>query len=75
MDVQVEREQRVHVRDPKDDERAAQVSPSDEAKLLHVDRGRSCRDAGRVAAEPRQRRVSGEFLSLLSRCCLSMLCR
>lgn len=71
MDVQVEREQRVHLRDS-EDERAAQVPPSDEAKLLHVDRCRSCRDAGRIAAEPRQRRVSGEFS--LSRCCLSVLC-
>lgn len=72
MDVQVEREQRVHLRDS-EDERAAQVPPSDEAKLLNVDRRRSCRDAGRIAAEPRQRRVSGEFslpLSMLScRCC------
>lgn len=71
MDVQVEREQRVHLRDS-EDERAAQVPPSDEAKLLNVDRRRSCRDAGRIAAEPRQRRVSGEFsLDVV----LSMLCR
>ena len=35
MDVQVEREQRVHLRDS-EDERAAQVPPSDEAKLLNV---------------------------------------
>lgn len=59
MDVEAEREQRVRLRD-RQDQRAAQVSPSDEAKLLHVGCGRSGRHTRRLAAEPRQRRVSGE---------------
>lgn len=70
MDVEIEREQRVQLRDP-ENQRAAQVSSSDKAKLLHVDRGRFSHHARWIAAEPRQRRVSGEsrLLSVLSRCC------
>lgn len=69
MDVGVDREQRVHVRDA-EDHGAPQVPPSSQEELLHLDRGRSSRHAGRVAAEPRQRGVSGESYPSVSRCCV-----
>lgn len=69
LDVEAEREQRVQLRDAEDDG-SAQVSSSSEEKLLNVDRGRFGRHAGWIAAEPWQRRVSGESTLL---CCLAVV--
>lgn len=58
MDVEAEREC-VRLRDA-EDQRAPQVPQSSQEELLHVDRCRSGCDSGWIAAEPRQRGVSGE---------------